>query len=109
MAKEAAKPPVRITNQFRKGQAMVYDLTCEEVRLTLEVSAGEANHGAERWRVEAFARQAVDKESLVETATTRRDALTSIATAWTSKRGASSFPAIDWNAVADALVAVRAI
>ena len=42
MAKDKPQSPVRITNQFRKGQAMVYDLSCEHVRLTIEVTARDA-------------------------------------------------------------------
>jgi hypothetical protein len=37
MSKNTEKPAVRITNQFRKGDSMVYDLSCKDVLLTLAV------------------------------------------------------------------------
>src|SRR5258708_6996074 len=38
MAKGKPRPPVRITNQFRRGQAMAYDLSRDGIRPTVEVT-----------------------------------------------------------------------
>jgi hypothetical protein len=100
---------VRITNQFRKRQAMVYDLSCDDVRLTLEVTSRESADGLGEWHVEAFARHAPEKPTIDEPGTTRREALSAVARAWAAKRGTYGFPPLDWDAVAEALVAVRAI
>jgi hypothetical protein len=105
---------VRITNQFRNGRGMVYDLSCEDVRLTLEVTGGGPLGGPPEdadaeWRIEAFARHAPERPKIGATGPTRREALSLAALAWGAKRGAFGFPAISWDAVAEALVAVRAI
>jgi hypothetical protein len=111
--KGAPRPAVRITNQFRNGRGMVYDLSCEDVRLTLEVTGGAPGSPPEdadaEWRIEAFARHAPERPKVGATGPTRREALSRAASAWGAKRGAFGFPAVAWDAVADALVAVRAI
>jgi hypothetical protein len=109
MDKSTPRPSVRITNQFRKQQAMVYDLSCEDVRLTLEITSREPVDGQEQWHVEAFARQAPEKPTIDEQGTTRSEALRAVARSWAAKQGTFGFPTLDWDAVADALVAVRAI
>jgi hypothetical protein len=109
MAKDNARPLVRITNQFRRGQAMVYDLSCEEVRLTIEVMPRESRDGLGEWSAEAHARQAPEKPTITEPGATRSDALQAVARSWSAKQGAYGFPALDWEAVIQALLAVRAI
>jgi hypothetical protein len=109
MAKDKPRPLVRITNQFRKRQAMVYDLTCDEVRLTIEVTARDNEDGLGEWSVGAHARQSPEKPTIDEPGTTRSDALRAVARAWAAKQGGFGFPALDWDAVAEALLAVRAI
>ena len=109
MAKETPRPSVRITNQFRKRQAMVYDLSCEDVRLTLEVTSRDSADGSGEWHVEAFARQAPEKPTIDEPGTTRSEALHAVARSWAAKRGSFGFPALDWEGVAQAMLAVRAI
>jgi hypothetical protein len=110
MVKQEEKPSVRITNQFRTREAtMVYDLSCKEVRLTLQVSARQASDGLAQWHIEAFARQAAERPTVDDSGETRRDALRAVARAWVAKGGSYGFPTLDWDAVADALLAVRAI
>jgi hypothetical protein len=109
MAKDSPKSPARITTQFRKGQAMVYDLSCEDVRLTIEVTLRDAQDGLGEWSVGAHARQSPEKPSIDERGTTRREALSAVASSWLAKRGAYGFPSLDWEAVTQALLAVRAI
>jgi hypothetical protein len=109
MSKEKSGPTVRITNQFRKRQAMVYDLSCEDVRLTLEVSARPNDDGLGEWKVEAHARQAAEKPTIHEPGATRDDALRAVARSWTAKLGVYGFPKLDWEAVSTAMLGVRAI
>jgi hypothetical protein len=59
---------VRITNQFRRQDAMIYDLLCEDVRLTLEVAHGPNDDGGGERSVEAHARQSIDKPTIYELA-----------------------------------------
>jgi hypothetical protein len=109
MTKDAERPHVRITNQFRKGQSMVYDLSCEDVRLTIEVTPREGDDGRGEWNIGAHARQAPDRPTIDEPGLTRREALGAVAASWAAKRGAYGFPALDWDGVTQALLAVRAI
>jgi hypothetical protein len=109
MAKDSPKLSVRITNQFRKGQAMVYDLSCEEVRLTIEVTPVDRGDGLGEWNVGAHARQAAEKPTIDERRDTRREALSAVASSWRAKHGTFGFPPLDWEAVTQALLAVRAI
>jgi hypothetical protein len=106
MADRDEETEARITNQFRSRDAMVYDLSCGGgSRLTITMAADSGDE----WRAEAHARQSPDRPSVVEKGATRGAALDALARAWTAKNGAWGFPPIDWNAVAKALRAVRAI
>jgi hypothetical protein len=108
MAKEKRVPPtVRITNQFRRGNSMVYDLHCEDTLLTVEIaSSGDT---AKTFTVAAHVRQAPEHPSLTEPGSTRAEALRAVGRAWVAKNGAFGFPKVDWDLVAQALMAVRAI
>jgi hypothetical protein len=107
MAKD--NPRARITNQFRKRFAMVYDLSCDDVRLTIEVTPREAGDGHGEWAVQAHARQAPEQPTVDEAGATRSQALSAVARSWAAKRGSYGFPTLDWEAIAQALQAVRAI
>jgi hypothetical protein len=109
MSKDDPVPAVRITNQFRKGPAMVYDLSCEAVRLTIEMRAREGDDGLGDWNVAAHAREAPERPTIEEAGVTRSDGLRAVAASWAAKRGAYGFPALDWEGVTRALLAVRAI
>jgi len=109
MAKETSRAGVRITNQFRKREAMVYDLSCEGIRLTIEVAQRRNDDGLGEWIVEAHARQAVDTPTIHEPGMTRDDGLRAVACSWTAKQGAPGFPKLDWEAVSVAMHGVRAI
>jgi hypothetical protein len=102
-------PRARITNQFRKRTAMVYDLSCNDVRLTIEVTPRDSSGGHDAWTAEAYTNQAPERPTVVESAATRGDALSAVARSWAAKQGAYGFPALDWDAITQALLAVRAI
>jgi hypothetical protein len=109
MTKETSRPAVRITNQFRKREAMVYDLCCEEVRLTIEVTGRQNEDGLGEWTVEAHARQSAEKPAIVQPGVTRSEALRAVAREWAAKQGAYGFPPVDWEAISTAMLGVRAI
>lgn len=110
MAKEpTAQPLIRITNQFRKRDAMVYDLSGEGVRLTIQMTPRQGGDGLGEWTVEAHAHEAPEMPTVAAPGSTRNDALRSVATTWGAKQGTFGFPRLDWEAVAQALLAVRAI
>ncbi len=109
MAEEKSKIRVKITNQFRSGEAMVYDLSCEDTRLTVQIARRSNDDGGGEWTAEAHARQSPDRPRIGEPGTTRGDALRALGKTWTAKNGEYGFPTLDWDLVAEALLAVRAI
>jgi hypothetical protein len=109
MAKEKSGPSVRITTQFRSGKAMVYDLSCEDTRLTVEIVPSDDPTGPEAFTAAAHARQAPERPRIAEPGPTRGEALQAVGRAWTAKNGAFGFPTVDWELVRQALLAVRAI
>ena len=100
---------VKITNQFRAKRGMVYDLKCEGERLTVGICPRENDDEAGDWRVDA--RNSSTPEALVvsEWGATRVDALREVGRAWASKAEQHGLPTYDWEAVAKALLTVRAI
>jgi hypothetical protein len=105
----APQPGVRITNQFRKRDAMVYDFAYQDVRLTIEVAQRSDDDGRGEWSMEAHARQSVDRPTIQQAGATRKDALSAVASAWRAKQGAGGFPQLDWDGVSAAMLSVRAI
>ena len=88
---------------------MVYDLSCEDVRLTIEVAARSNDDGRGEWVLEAHARQDAERPTLHEPGATRGEALRALAQTWIAKCGAHGFPRLDWDAVSAAMLSVRAI
>jgi hypothetical protein len=110
MAAKKDDTKTHVTNQFRSRAVMVYDLASEGAQLTISIAPCPNNlDGTGDWRAEAYARQAPDRPTLAETGVTRGDALNAVAQAWTAKDRAFGFPKLDWEAIALALRAVRAI
>jgi hypothetical protein len=110
MAERKEPAAARITDQFRSRGAMVYDLSCAGVHLTISLApaADGEEETVSEWRAEAHARQATERPTVVGTGATRGEAVSDVARAWTAKNGAWGFPTLDWEAVAQALHAVRA-
>jgi hypothetical protein len=110
MADRIQDTKTRVTNQFRNREVMVYDLASEGAQLTISIAPCSNNlDGTGEWRAEAYARQAPEHPTLAETGATRGDALSAVARAWTAKDRAFGFPNLDWEGIARALSAVRAI
>jgi hypothetical protein len=101
---------LRITQQFRSGEAMVYDLRSKAGRLTLRVSGRGGDEGPPtEWRIEASTSNSPDAVVVAEWGPTRAEALRAVGRSWSEKRLAGNLPAYDWESVARALSAVRAI
>lgn len=101
---------VRITQQFRSRNAMVYDLRSPEGRLTLRISGGsDDREQPTEWCVEAATGSSPDSVVVVERAATRAEALRAVGIAWDKKRIAGNLPPFDWESVASAMAAVRAL
>jgi hypothetical protein len=110
MKPEADEDAIRITQQFRSREAMVYDLRGAAGRLTLRVTgtAGEDGPPTE-WCIEAATSSSPDAVVVAERGATRADALRAVGRSWNEKRLANNLPSFDWEAVARAMTAVRAI
>jgi hypothetical protein len=106
MPRNDTSAKVRITDQFRSGQAMVYDLKCESIRLTISMSS--TKEAVEEWNVEALAKQLPGPPKLRATGSSRSEAFGVLAEAWRAQ-GAEGYPPLDWGAIREALVAVRAV
>lgn len=106
---EKEKNPVRITNQFRSRTGFVYDLTCESVRLTVDIMPRSNQDDEGDFRVEAKSNAAPDAEPVFAWGMTRSDALRDVATQWSAKVTDAGLPVLDWDAVTSALAAVRAV
>jgi hypothetical protein len=101
---------VRITQQFRSREAMVYDLRGSGSRLTLRVTGQGGGDGPPtEWRIEASTSSSPDAVIVAEGGATRAEALRAVGLSWEGKRVANNLPAFDWESVARAMAAVRAI
>jgi hypothetical protein len=102
----------RVTNQCRARGGMEYDLKCEGARLTLLVSARSQEADSGDWRVQARPRGtsfASGGPVVTGWGRTRGEALRAVGRSWTSSSPEHGLPAFDWDGVANALAAVRAL
>jgi hypothetical protein len=110
MKPEVDEGAVRITQQFRARDAMVYDLRGKAGPLTLRVTGRGGEDGTPAvWRIEASTSSSPDAVIVSETGATRAEALRALGSSWNEKRLASNLPSFDWESVARAMAAVRAI
>lgn len=97
----------RITDQFRTRHGMAYELRERGSRLTLLIAERAIEGGAE-WHVEASSVQ-FPGATITHAASTRAEAVRRIGVQWAADCAARGLPSFDWEAVARALSAVRAI
>jgi hypothetical protein len=89
---------------------MAYDLKCDGVRLTLLISERAQSGEPGDWRIEARGSLTAERKgTVVEWGLTREDALRAIGLAWASSVETLGLRVFDWEAVARALHAVRAL
>jgi hypothetical protein len=90
---------------------MVYELAYVDIRLRIAMATRENGDGLGAFTAKAHThvRESDDSPSIVKPGLTREDALRAVARAWAAKHRATGFPWMDWDAVATALRAVRAI
>jgi hypothetical protein len=100
----------RIVMQYFRGDTLVCELRIAQGSLSVHVSRGDGNGNRDAgWRVEAHGK-VVDKEIVIAASgATRRDALAEVSAQWSAQRPELGLYAVDWDAVAVALSAVRAI
>lgn len=110
MTHERDEESIRITQQFRARDAMVYDLRGSAGRLTLRVTGRGGGDGPPtEWRIEASTSTSPDAVVVAEQGATRAEALRALGRSWNDKCLANNLPSFDWESVARAMAAVRAI
>ena len=110
MTSERNEESLRITQQFRARDAMVYDLRDSAGRLTLRVTGrGDGDGPPTEWRIEASTGGSPDAVVVAEDGTSRAEALRAVGRSWNEKRLTSNLPSFDWESVARVMAAVRAI
>jgi hypothetical protein len=107
--KSQEEAPLRITQQFRSGRAMVYDLKDKVSRLTLRISERQSASEPDDFRVDAATGNGPGAIVITGWGATRADALRAAARSWSDGLMETGLPAFDWEAVARALSAVRAV
>jgi hypothetical protein len=107
---ESTEDSIRITQQLRSRDAMVYDLRGTAGRLTLRITGRGGDDGPPtEWCIEAATSSSPDAVVVAERAATRAEALRAVGRSWIEKRVANNLPSFDWESVARAMTAVRAI
>jgi hypothetical protein len=108
--RDRSKDAAIITTQFRSKRAMVYELKCESVKLSISIIARENSADEGEWRVEVSARPESETEPVLigEWGATREGALRAVARTWNA-REPRPLPAVSWDAVVQALTVVRAL
>ena len=81
----------------------------EDVRLRIHMASRENGDGLGGWSAEAHVHVSTESPSIAKPGVTREKALSAVARAWVAKRCTEAFPEMDWEAVATAMRAVRAI
>jgi hypothetical protein len=111
MKHEDDEHAIRLTQQFRSGESMVYDFRGAAGRLTVRVSGrgGEDAGPPAEWCIEACTSSSPESVVVAEWAPTRAEALRAVGRSWDEKRLANHLPTIDWDSVAKAMSAVRAL
>ena len=106
MAKDEKSTRVRITDQFRDKQGMVYELNCQGVKMS--ISMVSSNREAE-WHAEATAKVLPAPVVARGIGPSRNEAFQVLRDAWGTHRDANTCPMLDWEGIREALTAVRAL
>lgn len=106
---KAPPPASKVTMQYRKGDAWVYELESDGVQVDVHVSARASVNGADEWTISAHRGRGEHALVLTESGKTRAEALNKIVESWQTKTGELALPAFDWQAAVQALVSIRAI
>jgi hypothetical protein len=98
----------KVVTQYPSAGEKVYDLAWGalllEVRVSSQLVAGERN-----WHVSAQQSKPSESITFSESAETKAKALESVGLAWGERATELGLPALDWSAIAAALLAVRGI
>jgi hypothetical protein len=107
--KEKNPDALRITNQFRRDGGMVYDLRGDGSRITIVITQRFDVERPDQWHVQAQTGSAPETTAFAEVGSTRVDALRAVGKSWNSHLLANGLPHFDWDAIEQALRAVKAV
>src|SRR3954471_11807617 len=105
MRKDDKGPRVFITDQFHDKEAMVYDLKCDTIRISISIAGSDEA----AWQAEAMAKLVPSPPVARGVGPSRGEALRLLTESWSSQGEAAGFPPLDWEAIRQALATVRAI
>jgi len=98
--------PVHITLQFREAGNMTYELNCSGVAVVMRVFFQTT---AGQWRVVAQPSRTPDAPGTAAEAASRLEAFRSVARSCREGSSGDALQSIDWEAVEDAMLKVRAL
>ena len=101
-------PKLSIANQFRDRGSMVYDFIQSDARLTLRITSRMNEDDPGEFRVDA-SEGSRGEVFVTAWGATRAAALAAVGTSWQETHVGLGLPMFDWEAVATALNAVRAL
>ncbi len=100
----------RIVMQYFRGDTLVCELRTAEGSLSIHISRGDGNGDRNvGWRIEAHGTSADKDVAIAASGPTRRAALSEVSSRWSAQRSELGLHLVDWEAVAVALTAVRAV
>ncbi len=97
----------RITQQYRDRERMVYELQCGSASLVLRAS--QSTDVTAEWRFEAHPMGAPQLVIVGEWGRSRIDAFRKVRELWIERAASLGLARLDWEQVASALTAVRAL
>lgn len=95
--------------QYQSAGERVYSLETDGSSLDIRISSSAAGPGARSWHVAAQDTREADGIVISDSASTKTEALTKVATAWAERASELSLPMLDWPAVTAVLTAKGAI
>jgi len=112
MKKTSSQVPAwRITMQYRLRNGFVYEVEKSGTSVAFHISRADTGEGTDRepsWQVAAH--DGRRREATVsESAGTRSEALSKVASAWRQRTPDLRLPTLDWDVIANALRNVHAI
>lgn len=99
----------KITVQYHQGNAFVYELESRGLDFSVRMTQGKGIERGGAWNVAVLNGRSADAISLEASAPTRAEALREVGRIWSARSVELGLPAFDWEAVAAALLAVRAL
>lgn len=103
------KASVRITDQYRDRDVIVYELSCEGTRLAVRFLPRPPDGEGAAWTVDVRTNERENSVIVTGAGDTRAAALREAGGAWANALRSRPYPAFEWNAISEALEMVKAL